>query len=89
MDLTDTEVRVEVGLNDISISDNPEEGGVMGHIISIIYKGDHYRLIVRTDEEEEDFVFATDDLWNENDYVSVIIPKEKIKLTLKTTEGKR
>ena len=44
-------------------------------------------MIVRTDESEEDFVFATADLWNENDFVSVIIPKEKIKLTLKNTEA--
>ncbi len=83
IDLTDTEVRVEVGLNDITISDEEDAGGVMGHIISIIYKGDHYRLIVRTEENEEDFVFSTEDLWNENDYVSVIIPRDKIKLTLK------
>ncbi len=89
IDLTGVEVKVEVGLNDISISDDAEAGGTMGHIISIIYKGDHYRLIVRTDESEEDFVFATDDLWNENDYVSVIIPKDKIKLTLKHTEEKK
>ncbi len=88
LDLTGTEVTVEVGLHDISISDDEEAGGTTGHIISIIYKGDHYRLIVRTDESEEDFVFATDDLWNENDYVSVVIPKEKIKLTLKHAEVK-
>ena len=88
IDLTGTEVTVEVGLEDISISDDAEAGGAQGHIISIIYKGDHYRVIVRTDESEEDFVFATDDLWNENDYVSVIIPKDKIKLTLKHTEEK-
>ncbi len=89
LDMTGTEVKVEVGLNDIEISDDEDAGGTNGHIISIIYKGDHYRLIVRTDENEEDFVFATDDLWNENDYVSVIIPKEKIKLTLKNTEEKK
>ncbi len=89
LDLTDTEVNVEVGLNDITISDDENAGGTTGHIISIIYKGDHYRLIVRTDESEEDFVFSTGDLWNENDYVSVVIPKEKIKLTLKNTEVKK
>ena len=88
IDLTGTEVTVEVGLEDITISDDAEAGGAQGHIISIIYKGDHYRVIVRTDESEEDFVFATDDLWNENDFVSVIIPKDKIKLTLKHTEDK-
>ena len=83
IDLTDVDVNVEVGLKDIEISDEEDVGGVMGNIISIIYKGDHYQLIVRTDENEEDFVFDTEYTWNENDRVSVIIPKEKIKLTLK------
>lgn len=89
IDLTGTEVRVEIGLNDISISDDAQAGGTTGNIISIIYKGDHYRLIVRTPESEEDFIFSSYDLWNENDYVSVIIPKDKIKLSLKATEEKR
>ena len=89
LDLTGTEVKVEVGLGDIAISDDAEAGGTTGHIISIIYKGDHYRLIVRTEESEEDFVFMTNDLWNENDFVSVMIPKDKIKLTLKTAEEKK
>ena len=83
IDLTDVDVNVEVGLKDIQISDNDEEGGAVGNIVSIIYKGDHYQLTVRTDENEEDFVFDTEDTWNENDRVSVIIPKECIKLTLK------
>ena len=90
LDLTGTEVRVEVGLTDVTISDDENAGGTVGNIISIIYKGDHYRLIVRTEgEDEEDFVFATDDLWNENDRVSVIIPKEKIRLSLKHAEDKK
>ena len=83
IDLTDVDVNVEVGLKDIEISDDQEKGGAIGNIISIIYKGDHYQLIVRTDENEEDFVLDTEDTWNVNDRVSVIIPKDKIKLTLK------
>jgi spermidine/putrescine transport system ATP-binding protein len=83
IDLTDVDVNVEVGLKDIEISDEQDVGGVSGNIVSIIYKGDHYQLIVRTDEEEEDFVLDTEYTCNENDRVSVIIPKEKIKLTLK------
>ena len=86
LDLTDTEVNVEVGLHDITMSDNLEEGGAQGHIISLIYKSEYYRYIVRT-ENEEDYVLACEDLWNENDLVSLIIPKEKIKLTLKVAEG--
>ncbi len=83
IDLTDVDVNVEVGLKDIEISDDADLGGAIGNIISIIYKGDHYQLIVRTDENEEDFVLDTEDTWNENDRVSVIIPKDKIKLSLK------
>ena len=88
LDLTDVDVNVEVGLKDITISDDEDAGGAIGNIISIIYKGDHYQLIVRTDENEEDFVFDTEDTWNVGDRVSVIIPKEKIKLSLKV-EAKR
>lgn len=83
LDLTDVEVDVEVGLKDIEISDDENAGGAIGNIVSMIYKVDHYQLIVRTDENEEDFVFDTEDTWNENDRVSVIIPKDKIKLSLK------
>lgn len=83
IDLTDADVNVEVGLKDIEISDDAEKGGAVGNIVSIIYKGDHYQLIVRTDENEEDYVLDTEDAWNENDRVSVIIPKDKIKLSLK------
>ena len=85
LDLTDVEVNVEVGLHDITMSDNLDEGGAKGHIISLIYKSEYYRYIVRT-ENEEDYVLACEDLWNENDLVSLIIPKEKIKLTLKNSE---
>ena len=83
IDLEDVDVNVEVGLKDIEISDDADKGGAIGNIVSIIYKVDHYQLIVRTDEEEEDFVLDTEDTWNENDRVSVIIPKDKIKLSLK------
>lgn len=89
IDLTGIDVNVEVAIQDIDISDNPDLGGAVGNIISIIYKGDHYQIIVRTDRLEEDYVLDTEDTtWNENDRVSVIIPKEKIILTLKQ-ESKR
>ena len=73
----------------LEAANNADEGGARGHIVSLIYKGDHYQYIVRTEENEEDFVFDTEDLWNENDRVSVIVPKDKIRLTLKNTEGTR
>ncbi len=89
LDLTDTDVAVEVGLTDIEISDNEDEGGARGHIVSIIYKGDHYQVIVRTEENEEDYVLDTEYLWNENDFVSVKIAPEKIRMTLKQESAQK
>ena len=86
LDLTDTDVEVEVGLKDIELVDvdTPEQGGgAVGNIVSIIYKGDHYQVIVRTDENEEDYVCDTEYTWNENDRVSVRIPREAIRLKRK------
>ena len=68
------------------MTDDTSAGGAQGNIISMIYKGDHYRYIVRTEENEEDFVLSCPDLWNTGDLVGVIIPKEKIKITLKVTQ---
>lgn len=80
---TGTEVNVSIPVfGCIEMSDDAEEGGVTGNIVSLIYKGDHYQYIVRT-ENEFDFIFDDEDLWNENDYVSLIIKKENINLTLK------
>ncbi|MFQ8689758.1 MAG: spermidine/putrescine ABC transporter ATP-binding protein, partial [Blautia sp.] len=57
----------------------PQAGGTCGNIISFIYKGNHYNYTVRT-ATEEDFVLDEDDLWNENDYVSLVIPPDQIRL---------
>ena len=90
IDLTDVDVKVEVGLHDIEIEDikkdsdvNADEYGAIGKIIQIIAKADHYQLVVRTEENEEDYVFDTEDLWNEGDIVRVNINKENIDLKLK------
>ena len=83
MDIAGVEVQVYVPASSGSMSDDVEAGGTCGHIISLIYKGDHYHYIVRT-KSEEDIHLHDEFLWNEEDYVSVIIPKDSIKLTLKT-----
>jgi len=85
LDLAGVAVNVEVPPDAITMSDDENEGGVCGNILSLVYIGDHYRYTVRT-ENEEDYVFACDDLWNENDRVSLIIPADKIKLTLRGRE---
>ena len=81
-DLTDADVSVEFDMSDVEISDNLEEGNIKGTIIEMVYKGDHYQVIVRT-EDEDDFVIDTEWTWNINDTVSLKIEKEKFKITLK------
>ena len=83
LDLTGTEVEVEVGIHDITMTDDADAGGAQGEIISMIYQGDHYNYIVRTEENEEDYVFSCPDLWNSGDLVGIIIPADKIKMKLK------
>ena len=80
-DLYDADVKVSVGLKAIEIIDNDEDGTVAGEIVSIIYKGDHYQVIIRTDEDE-DFVVDTEYTWNEFDKVSVKIRPENIHMKL-------
>lgn len=81
-DLNDADVIAEIGLTDIEIIDNEDDGVVSGEIVDSIYLGDHYQVIIRT-PNDEDFVVDTEYLWNENDKVSVNINKDKIKLKLK------
>ena len=80
-DMTDADVKVTIGLKDIEILDNFEDGEVYGEIVSIIYKGDHYQVIIRTDEDE-DFVVDTEWAWNEFDKVAVKVKPEDIHLKL-------
>lgn len=68
--------------DDIVMSDDENEGQIQGHITNLIYKGDHYSYIVKTDREEE-IVVNDEYLWNMDDYVSLIIPDEKIELSIK------
>ena len=83
IDVVGKEVTVSIPVfGSIEMSDDADKGGTTGNIISLIYKGDHYQYIVRT-ENEYDFIFDDEDLWNENDFVSLIIPKENISLKLK------
>lgn len=80
-DLTDAEVKVDIDLNKVMISDNVDECEVTGQIIQMVYKGDHYQYLVRN--ENDDFIVENEWTWNEGDIVGVTINKEDIKLKLK------
>ena len=82
IDVSKVVVNVEVPFDAISISDDLGASDIHGNIISLIYIGDHYEIMVRTDDEE-DFILNTPDLWNENDRVSVIIDLSKTNFSRK------
>ena len=63
IDLTNTQVTVEVPISAVSMSDDAELGGACGNIFSLIYKGNHYNYIVRT-ENEEDYILDDDDCFS-------------------------
>ncbi len=66
---------------DGDMSDDAKEGDVVGRIVSFHYIGDHYSYTIRTDNEV-DYVVDDEDLWNQDDKVSVILPKSKMKFRL-------
>ena len=81
-DFNDADVVAEVDLDKIELSDDLSAGPVSGTVISSVWIGDHYLLIVRT-QAEEDYVCQTEYNFAEGDIVSVSIKKEDIKLRLK------
>ncbi len=82
IDPSGAEILVKVPVTAPRMDDDKDVGGCVGNIISLIYKGDHYHYIVRT-ENEEDVHLHDEYLWNEGDLVSVVIPRESILLKFK------
>lgn len=82
LDCDKIKVLVSIQPGDIELSDNVDAGLVSGHIINMIYKGDHYSYVVRT-EYGHDLIVDDEYLWNMGDRVGLIMPEEKMTFTLK------
>lgn len=82
IDISRLRVIASIQPGDIELSDNTDEGLVSGRIINLIYKGDHYSYVVRT-EEGYDLIVDDEDLWNMDDQVGLILPEDKLKFTVK------
>ncbi len=78
----DAKVTASVAFENIELSDNLEVGHSQGTVVSAVWVGDHYNIIIRTDDEE-DFIVNTPDTYNEGDIVSVDILPASIELRLK------
>ena len=82
IDTAKLKVMVSILPYDIRMSDNVEEGLVSGHIINLIYKGDHYSYVIRT-EYGHDLIVDDEYLWNMDDAVGLVMLEDKMKFQLK------
>jgi len=77
-----TPVRVEIPFESVDLLDNAEDGLFAGEVYSILYKGDHYHIEVKTTDDF--FVYAdTNDIWDKGDMVGVSFKDEGVKITRK------
>ena len=72
-------VEVEVDFGKIELMDNKEDGMLVGDVRFILYKGDHYHLTVRTENNENIYV-DTHDVWDDRDIVGVKILPDDIRI---------
>ncbi len=77
-----TRIMVSIQPQQITMTDEIEEGLVDGYISNLIYKGDHYSYVIHTDLEQ-DFVVDDEYLWNMDDHVGLIMPLDKMKFSLR------
>lgn len=82
-DLTGLKVTASVRPEDVRITDDIASSQISATILSQVYKGDHYLIIARTEDEEEDFVISTPYAFNVGDSIGISIPREKISLRAK------
>ncbi len=82
VDTSKLKVMVSIQPYDIRMSDNVDEGLVSGHIINLIYKGDHYSYVIRT-EYGHDLIVDDEYLWNMDDVVGLVMLEDKMKFQLK------
>ena len=77
-----TRIVAAIEPQDIKMTDHVEEGLVDGYISNLIYKGDHYSYVIRT-ELEQDLIVDDEYLWNMDDHVGLIMPVEKMNFRVK------
>lgn len=75
----ETPVKVSVPFDKIEVMDNEEDGVIGAEVVSSIYKGSYYQVILRTDYDYDFFVDTTDE-WLKGDRVGINIDPKDIRL---------
>ena len=81
-DFTDADVVASIPPEAFTVSDDTDGAHVIGSVITSVYKGDHYLVLVRS-EDEEDFFISTPYTFNTDDIVGVKVDSSKIRLKLR------
>ena len=76
-----SKVRIKVGLHQVILHDNEEDGMLTGHVNFILYKGNHFHLTVRTESNENIYV-DTNDIWDDGDKVGISIAPDSIEIEI-------
>jgi spermidine/putrescine transport system ATP-binding protein len=76
----DTAVKVSVAFDKVDVMDDEADGTIGAEVVSSIYKGSYYQVILRTDYDYDFFVDTTDD-WLKGDRVGINIKPEDITVT--------
>jgi spermidine/putrescine transport system ATP-binding protein len=80
--LKNLKVTAEIPFTDIELYGNDTPGQLEAKVITCIYKGDHYQVILRT-EEEEDFIVDTEYQFDLGTKLTLKVDGSKIKLRLR------
>lgn len=80
--LKNLKVTAEIPFTDIELYGNDTPGQLEAKVISCFYKGDHYQVILRT-EEEEDFIVDTEYQYDVGTKLTLKVDGSKIKLKLR------
>ena len=69
-----------INFDRVELLDNKEDGIVMGEVVFILYKGNHYHITVLTDDGDKIYV-DTNDIWDKGDIVGVSIAPSDLHIT--------
>jgi len=73
------EVLATVAFDKVDLLDHEDEADLTGNVESILYKGDHYHLTVKT--KSGNVWVDTNDIWDKNDFVGIKILPQDIRLS--------
>ena len=81
IDLSGKKIKVIVPFDGVDMRDDLEEGATIAEVVSILYKGNHYDVELKTEEGGLLYVSSIDP-WDDGDQVGVEFLTEKLQIEL-------